>query len=69
LSGFLICRNYKGYKSSDEGGCMAKNKNVFVCQECAYEAPKWLGKSTLLLQTAKNICDKYGKVLYVSGEE
>ena len=28
-----------------------------------------IGKSTLLLQTAKNICDKYGKVLYVSGEE
>ena len=124
---------------------MAKIKNVFVCQECAYEAPKWvgkcpscsswntmveemkdtgfkravtmsnsvsprsimdiksseherlntgiqelnrvlggglvkgsltlisgdpgIGKSTLLLQTAKNICDKYGKVLYVSGEE
>lgn len=124
---------------------MSKIKNVFVCQECAYEAPKWLGKcpscnnwntmieevkdtgfkravtmnnsiaprsimditsseherlntgiqelnrvlggglvkgsltlisgdpgigkSTLLLQTAKNICDKYGKVLYVSGEE
>ncbi|HEY8804349.1 MAG TPA: DNA repair protein RadA [Clostridium sp.] len=124
---------------------MAKVKNVFVCQECAYEAPKWvgkcpscsswntmveelkdtgfkravtmsnsvsprsimdiksseherlntgiqelnrvlggglvkgsltlisgdpgIGKSTLLLQTAKNICDKYGKVLYVSGEE
>ena len=124
---------------------MAKSKTVFVCQECAYEAPKWvgkcpscsswntmveemkdtgfkravtmsnsssprsimdiksseherlntgieelnrvlggglvkgsltlisgdpgIGKSTLLLQTAKNICDKYGKVLYVSGEE
>src|SRR5665647_1070730 len=124
---------------------MAKSKNVFVCQECAYEEPKWvgkcpscgnwntmveevkdtgfkravtmsnsvsprsimdirsseherldtgiqelnrvlggglvkgsltlisgdpgIGKSTLLLQTAKNICDKYGKVLYVSGEE
>ena len=28
-----------------------------------------MGKSTLLLQAAKNICDKYGKVLYVSGEE
>jgi DNA repair protein RadA/Sms len=124
---------------------MSKSKNVFVCQECAYETPKWvgkcpscnnwntmveelkdtgfkravtmsnsssprsimdirsseherfntgieelnrvlggglvkgsltlisgdpgIGKSTLLLQTAKNICDKYGKVLYVSGEE
>jgi len=124
---------------------MAKSKTVFVCQECAYEEPKWvgkcpscsswntmveemkdtgfkravtmsgsvsprsimdiksseherldtgiqelnrvlggglvkgsltlisgdpgIGKSTLLLQTAKNICDKYGKVLYVSGEE
>ena len=23
---------------------MAKIKNVFVCQECAYEAPKWVGK-------------------------
>ena len=23
---------------------MSKVKNVFVCQECAYEAPKWLGK-------------------------
>jgi DNA repair protein RadA/Sms len=124
---------------------MAKSKTVFVCQECAFEEPKWvgkcpscggwntmveemkdtgfkravtmsnsssprsimdiksseherldtgiqelnrvlggglvrgsltlisgdpgIGKSTLLLQTAKNICDKYGKVLYVSGEE
>ncbi len=124
---------------------MSKSKSVFVCQECAYEVPKWvgkcpscsnwntmveemkdtgfkravtmsnsvtprsimditsseherfntgieelnrvlggglvkgsltlisgdpgIGKSTLLLQTAKNICDKYGRVLYVSGEE
>lgn len=28
-----------------------------------------IGKSTLLLQTANNIGSKYGKVLYVSGEE
>lgn len=28
-----------------------------------------IGKSTLLLQTASNISNKYGKVLYVSGEE
>ncbi len=28
-----------------------------------------IGKSTLLLQTANNISEKYGKVLYVSGEE
>lgn len=28
-----------------------------------------IGKSTILLQSAKNISDKYGKVLYVSGEE
>ena len=28
-----------------------------------------IGKSTLLLQTANNISNKYGKVLYVSGEE
>lgn len=28
-----------------------------------------IGKSTLLLQTASNIASKYGKVLYVSGEE
>lgn len=28
-----------------------------------------IGKSTLLLQTASNIAKKYGKVLYVSGEE
>ncbi len=28
-----------------------------------------IGKSTLLLQTAQNIASKYGKVLYVSGEE
>lgn len=28
-----------------------------------------IGKSTLLLQTASNIAQKYGKVLYVSGEE
>lgn len=126
---------------------MAKIKSVFTCQQCAYEAPRWLGKcpscnewnsfveeikdqnpiskssnkiilqnmprnigeiksgekerletdlkeldrvlggglvrgsltlisgdpgigkSTLLLQTANNIASKYGKVLYVSGEE
>jgi DNA repair protein RadA/Sms len=124
---------------------VAKNKTTFVCQECGYESPKWLGKcpncstwnslveeiksvnnlafnplksgsvpkniasiksseyerfdtgitelnrvlggglvkgsltlisgapgigkSTLLLQTANNISQKYGKVLYVSGEE
>ncbi|QXE19139.1 DNA repair protein RadA [Clostridium sp. 001] len=124
---------------------MVKKKTVFVCQECGYESPKWLGKcpncnkwncmveeikspqevtfsdmkfsstpksinniksgeyerldtgimelnrvlgggivkgsitlisgapgigkSTLLLQTASNIAEKYGKVLYVSGEE
>ncbi|WP_010239443.1 DNA repair protein RadA [Clostridium arbusti] len=28
-----------------------------------------IGKSTLLLQSANNIAEKYGKVLYVSGEE
>lgn len=28
-----------------------------------------IGKSTLLLQATNNIADKYGKVLYVSGEE
>ena len=28
-----------------------------------------IGKSTLLLQTANNMCKNYGKVLYVSGEE
>lgn len=28
-----------------------------------------IGKSTLLLQTANNIASKYGKVIYVSGEE
>lgn len=28
-----------------------------------------IGKSTLLLQTANNIAKKYGKILYVSGEE
>ncbi|WP_123054754.1 DNA repair protein RadA [Clostridium sp. JN-1] len=124
---------------------MAKNKSIFVCQECGYESLRWLGKcpncntwnsmveeakeeksssklstaldsvprsitsiksgeyerldtgiselnrvlgggvvkgsltlisgapgigkSTLLLQTANNIANKYGKVLYVSGEE
>ncbi|QGU96520.1 DNA repair protein RadA [Clostridium bovifaecis] len=125
---------------------MAKNKNVFICQECGYAAPKWfgkcpgcgtwnsmveekkeekvlsrstgissnskpesisniksgeferydtginelnrvlggglvkgsltlisgapgIGKSTILLQTANNIAQKVGKVLYVSGEE
>lgn len=126
---------------------MAKIKSVFVCQNCGYETPKWLGKcpgcgswnsmteeqkspaqdfqraitissgnkpksilniksseyerfdtgiselnrvlggglvrgsltlisgdpgigkSTLLLQSASNISNKYGKVLYVSGEE
>jgi DNA repair protein RadA len=124
---------------------LAKNKTVYVCQQCGYESPKWIGKcpdcgqwnsmaeeekivkvqrntgvgtnatpkniteirsgdmerydtsidelnrvlggglvrgsltlisgdpgigkSTLLLQTANNIAVKYGKVLYVSGEE
>jgi DNA repair protein RadA/Sms len=126
---------------------MAKIKSIFVCQNCGYENPKWLGKcpgcnawnsmveeqksttpdfqrattissgskpksivniksgeyeryntgitelnrvlggglvrgsltlisgapgigkSTLLLQTANNIAEKYGKVLYISGEE
>jgi DNA repair protein RadA/Sms len=126
---------------------MAKIKNIFVCQSCGYENPKWLGKcpgcgawnsmaeetksasvdfgravtissgnkprsivniksgeyerydtgiselnrvlggglvrgsltlisgdpgigkSTLLLQSANNICKKHGRVLYVSGEE
>ncbi|MGL5633943.1 MAG: DNA repair protein RadA [Sarcina sp.] len=28
-----------------------------------------IGKSTLLLQTANNMCNQYGKVLYISGEE
>ncbi len=23
---------------------MAKIKSMFVCQECGYESPKWLGK-------------------------
>ena len=23
---------------------MAKNKTIFICQECGYEAPKWFGK-------------------------
>ncbi|CDI50846.1 DNA repair protein RadA [Clostridium tetani 12124569] len=125
---------------------MAKIKSYFVCQECGYESPKWLGKcpdcntwnsmveeikskeadkkfnhnlqinssesivdiksityeristginelnrvlgggivrgsltlisgdpgigkSTLLLQAANNIAEKYGKILYISGEE
>lgn len=124
---------------------MAKNKTIYVCQECGYESIKWvgkcpscnqwntmveeikeskpkkitniplknsaksieniksgeydrldtgieelnrvlgggivkgsltlisgapgIGKSTLLLQTANNIATKYGKILYVSGEE
>lgn len=124
---------------------MAKTKNIFVCMECGYESPKWMGKcpncggwntlveeiktqeparlsnisssseprsilviksseherldtgiselnrvlggglvkgsltlisgapgigkSTLLLQAASSIAEKYGRVLYVSGEE
>ncbi|ENK1245133.1 DNA repair protein RadA [Clostridium botulinum] len=31
--------------------------------------PPGIGKSTILLQAANNISNKYGKVLYVSGEE
>ena len=23
---------------------MAKIKSIFICQECGYESPKWLGK-------------------------
>ena len=23
---------------------MAKNKTVFVCNNCGYESPKWMGK-------------------------
>lgn len=124
---------------------MVKKKTIFICQQCGYQSPKWLGKcpscnnwnsmveelkptkernfsdlefknmpknindiksseherldtgimelnrvlgggivrgsitlisgapgigkSTLLLQAASNIADKYGEVLYVSGEE
>ena len=25
-------------------GIMAKSKTVFVCTECGYESPKWMGK-------------------------
>ena len=25
---------------------MAKNKTIFVCNECGYESAKWLGKCT-----------------------
>ena len=24
---------------------MAKAKSIFVCSDCGYESPKWLGKS------------------------
>ena len=27
-----------------KGDRMAKNKTVFVCNECGYESGKWLGK-------------------------
>ncbi|MCB0312120.1 MAG: hypothetical protein KDH84_02470, partial [Calditrichaeota bacterium] len=23
---------------------MAKNKQIFICQECGYQASKWMGK-------------------------
>jgi DNA repair protein RadA/Sms len=26
------------------GGCFVKTKTVFVCSDCGYESPKWLGK-------------------------
>lgn len=30
--------------NSDGGVFMAKVKRVFICQECGYESPKWMGK-------------------------
>ena len=44
---------------------MAKSKTIFVCSECGYEAPKWLGKcpdcgswNTLLEQEAAPVLPK-----------
>lgn len=45
------------------GGGLVKGSLVLISGDPG------IGKSTLLLQTASNIGEKYGKVLYVSGEE
>lgn len=45
------------------GGGLVKGSLVLISGDPG------IGKSTLLLQTAGNISSKYGKVLYVSGEE
>ncbi|SKA77917.1 DNA repair protein RadA/Sms [Clostridium sp. USBA 49] len=45
------------------GGGLVKGSLVLISGDPG------IGKSTLLLQTANNIAKRYGKVLYVSGEE
>lgn len=44
------------------GGIVSDSVNII-------SAPPGMGKSTLLLKIANNIAEKYGNVLYVSGEE
>jgi DNA repair protein RadA/Sms len=42
---FCVIEKIKHYESYGKGGkLMAKNKTVFVCNECGYESTKWLGK-------------------------
>lgn len=45
------------------GGGMVKGSLTLISGEPG------IGKSTIIIQAAANIADKYGKVLYVSGEE
>lgn len=44
--GSLFCDNFR--RENDFGGKEAamakKNRTVFVCQECGYESPKWMGQ-------------------------
>lgn len=44
------------------GGIVSDSVNII-------SAPPGMGKSTLLLEVANNIAEKYGVVLYISGEE
>ena len=41
----MVSQNYARYQLSTMGGyIMAKTKTRYVCQECGYESPGWLGK-------------------------
>ncbi|MCM0650350.1 DNA repair protein RadA [Clostridium swellfunianum] len=51
---------------------MAKIKNVFVCQDCGYESPKWLGKCpgcgawNSMAEEAKAAASDFGRAVTIS---